>query len=340
MNEPKPLCAVLGGSFDPPHLGHSAIVLDLLENAGAEMVLIVPSWHHPLKTQGSVASYYDRISMMGTALSRPFGNKVRISTVEQRIEDSRTFVVLTALAKLYTGFQLKLVVGTDILQESHKWYRWDDIQEQFGLIVYDRDGYPSPPGTRKATHTNISSTAIREALAHKESVEGLVDPYLLLHLLPSGVTHGLRHPHHHHRPRPPHRCMYNGHKSSPPGAGMSMRPYFYSGRGAITSDLKDAQLEVIYQCIKDNEVENCDPMENFPLGAADAFVEMVAAIPKLSATDFLKCLDGLNTNEWVWNDSLLEHLGGDGYGSDGDMAPEMAMIGMLGSLGGSPTTPT
>lgn len=78
-------------------------------------------------------------------------------------------------------------------------------------------------------------------------------------------------------------------------AGMSARPGFYSGRGATTSDLNDKILEKVYQGI----------LKNYGQEPAKEFVNMVADIPKLSATDFLLTLYRLEAHEWKWDKRFL-----------------------------------
>lgn len=75
---------------------------------------------------------------------------------------------------------------------------------------------------------------------------------------------------------------------------MSARPEYYSGRGAITSDLNYDILQKIYKKI-----------ENLDKNAAKNFVRMVRDIPKMSATDFLINLYNLESNKWKWNKNLL-----------------------------------
>lgn len=86
---------------------------------------------------------------------------------------------------------------------------------------------------------------------------------------------------------------------------MSTRPEYYSGRGATTTDLSSQSLEKIHTAI----VKNVDEK------AGKAFVKMVAAIPVLSATDFLITLHALEQNKWVWKESLLGNQKGIHYES-------------------------
>ena len=89
-------------------------------------------------------------------------------------------------------------------------------------------------------------------------------------------------------------------------AGMSARPEFYSGRGAITLDLNDKILEKVYQGVKREYGEE----------ATEQFVQMVANIPKLSATDFLQTLYNLEGNNWKWDKERLSSGKGIDVGPD------------------------
>ena len=104
--------------------------------------------------------------------------------------------------------------------------------------------------------------------------------------------------------------------------GMSTRPEFYSGRGAIACDLNDAKLGKIYQGIQREHGED----------AAKQFAQMVADIPKLSATDFLVTLYRLEA--YQWDKKLLGDEKGIAIGPDlGDESREQnAMWGVLGVL--------
>jgi hypothetical protein len=77
-------------------------------------------------------------------------------------------------------------------------------------------------------------------------------------------------------------------------AGMSARPEFYSGRGATRSDLNSTILQKIYDGVSREHGKD----------AGDNFAQMVADIPKLSATDFLITLYRLEGNEWKWSEEL------------------------------------
>jgi len=87
---------------------------------------------------------------------------------------------------------------------------------------------------------------------------------------------------------------------------MSARPEFYSGRGATGSDLDNRRLERIHQLIEREHGGE----------AAQNYVQMVADIPVLSATDFLLNLYRLDASGWEWNKGLLGNEKGVDVGPD------------------------
>lgn len=89
-------------------------------------------------------------------------------------------------------------------------------------------------------------------------------------------------------------------------AGMSGRPEFYSGRGAITDDLNGEKLEQMYGLVKRWHGED----------AVQSYVQMVADIPVLSATDFLLSLYRLESNKWKWDEHILGNENGMDVGPD------------------------
>jgi hypothetical protein len=98
-------------------------------------------------------------------------------------------------------------------------------------------------------------------------------------------------------------------------AGMSNRPEFYSGNGARYEYLNDAILEKIYQGI----------FRELGVGAAIAYVHMVADTPILKPTDFLLNLYRLEGHNWKWDKSLLSDQKGVDVGPDSKDSARVAI---------------
>jgi nicotinate-nucleotide adenylyltransferase len=162
--------AIFGGSFNPPHLGHQALCLMLLEACAVDELWLVPTYRHYFGKE--LADYEHRLEMCRRMIA-PLAGRARVSEVERELDaaSSRMLDTLQELQKRHPGDHFRLVVGADILQETDRWYRWDEVTALAPPLVFGRHGYsggdlPAPP--------DISSTSIRDALARGESALPLV----------------------------------------------------------------------------------------------------------------------------------------------------------------------
>ncbi len=107
--------AVFGGSFNPPHVGHVLAVAYVLSTYGVERVVVVPAHKHPFGKP--LASFDDRVRMCELAME-PFP-RAQVSRIEETL-DGLTLHTLEALKKSHDDWNLRLVMGSDILLEADK----------------------------------------------------------------------------------------------------------------------------------------------------------------------------------------------------------------------------
>lgn len=161
---------VYGGSFDPPHLSHQMTCLYLLEGLSADAVWIVPSHTHPF---GKDLSPFDTRLRMCRFLAEPFGNRAEVLTVERDLGGAgRTYDTLVHLKARYPQRKFALAIGADIVADTPKWHRWDDIQKLAHVVVVGRAGY-SHPGTHLELPA-LASRLLRERVRAGDSLTGLV----------------------------------------------------------------------------------------------------------------------------------------------------------------------
>ncbi len=160
--------ALYGGSFNPPHVAHQLVALYVLETQLVDELWFVPTYAHPFGKP--LAPYADRVAMSELAAAA-LGPRAKVSRVEEELAQrpgflaSRTLDLVEHLAA--QGLELRLVVGTDILGETAKWHRWDDVVAKAPLIVVGRGGHALPAGSIETgvTMPQIASTRIRELVA-------------------------------------------------------------------------------------------------------------------------------------------------------------------------------
>jgi len=129
-------CAVFGGAFDPPHLGHVALVRAALEHFGFERVLVVPAGDPPHKAVATPAKI--RAQLAGLAFADIA--QAEISPLELAPGGPRyTVDTLQRLRESYDD--LTLLVGADQFAALLGWREPDTILELASLAVANRPGY-------------------------------------------------------------------------------------------------------------------------------------------------------------------------------------------------------
>ena len=136
---------VLGGTFDPVHLGHLHAARCVRFAFELDEVLLVPSAVPPHKSRPGIASPEHRLAMARLAAEGEPG--LSVSTVElDRGGVSYTIDTLTELSAARPHAQSLFIVGTDAFLELRTWREPDRLVRTFDLVVVDRPGSALPAG--------------------------------------------------------------------------------------------------------------------------------------------------------------------------------------------------
>jgi nicotinate-nucleotide adenylyltransferase len=164
--------AILGGSFNPPHVAHLMAAYWTLATQDVREVWLLPSYRHPFGKE--LAPFLDRVRMCELAARELRG--VAVCTAERELATDphvgKTARTLEHLVAKHPELGFALVVGADILPDTPKWYRWDRVQELARIVVVGREGFPAVAGAPSLPA--VSSTEIRARIARREDVAGLV----------------------------------------------------------------------------------------------------------------------------------------------------------------------
>lgn len=169
--------ALLGGSFNPPHVGHLLLAQYVLATAPIDELWLLPTFRHAFGKE--LAPYDDRLAMC-ELLAAELGPRARASRFEAELAarpdfvSSRTIHLLEALAREQPDVAPRLVIGTDILHETAGWLRWDDVVRLAPPIVVGRGGVRAPGGWAEppVTMPEVSSTRVRALLAAERDLSG------------------------------------------------------------------------------------------------------------------------------------------------------------------------
>lgn len=193
---------ILGGTFNPPHLGHIYIAREAMKGAELEKMLFIPCGNPPHKSASGIVDAAHRFEMTRIAI-RNFSD-FEITDLEMRSEaKSYSAKTLEILKGLYPDSTLCFVVGGDSLRDMDKWYRPEKIFELAEIIALNRGGIKTKTFNdsvefyrnkynAKITEVDISpievsSSKIRELIANDEDVSDILDDEVLKYIKKFGI---------------------------------------------------------------------------------------------------------------------------------------------------------
>ncbi len=176
---------VFGGSFNPPHKGHTALAQRVAEKLGLDRIIVIPSCIPPHKSAGSLASAGDRLNMCRLAFDSQL---FEVSSIElDRGDKSYTVDTLRELKERYPGDEFFFIIGSDMLSSFHTWYRWEEILSLCTVCAASREKNFRPdfsPYTAEqrgrivfvdADPVEISSTQVRIRIKSNYACGELID---------------------------------------------------------------------------------------------------------------------------------------------------------------------
>lgn len=131
--------ALLGGTFDPIHKGHTQPALSLAEELGWHRIHLQPCYAPPHRAAPE-ASDEQRLAM--TRLAAQEDTRLYADDFELRqAQPTRTVHTLTHLQRAHPGACLNFIMGMDSFLNFTSWLNWQEILELAHLIVLPRPGY-------------------------------------------------------------------------------------------------------------------------------------------------------------------------------------------------------
>lgn len=173
------------GSFNPFHLGHLNLGKYLVENKMFDEVWYIVSPCNPLKNQSDLIDENIRLEMIVGAIQTEM--QLKASDIEFAMTiPSYTIDTLNLLSESYSDHTFSLLMGSDNALVFDKWKNYNELLENYKIIVYPRTNYnfnsvSSIYPQMKLIDCpvyDISSTSIRQSIAQKKDVSNLVHPFV------------------------------------------------------------------------------------------------------------------------------------------------------------------
>lgn len=156
---------VLGGTFDPIHVGHLAVASEVCHALDLDRVLIVPALRQPFKDFDGHATPHQRLEMCRLAVATD--DRLEVSDVDiARGGTTYTVDTLTDLADADPDAELFFIAGADAIARLSEWREPEQLRTLAQFVAVGRPGHDS--ATSGATHLvvdapqiGVSSTEVR-----------------------------------------------------------------------------------------------------------------------------------------------------------------------------------
>lgn len=194
---------ILGGTFNPVHIGHLLIAQRALEAAGLDRVILMPCHTPAHKGGGALATPEDRLAMVRLAIA---GNPAFEANDLELERGGVSYAVDTmrAFRLRYPDREPHFIIGMDSLRELHLWYRVNELLTLCPFLVLGRPGVahpltsaeislPPPWPERLLANVlpgrlcEVSSSEIRQRVAEGRSIRYLVPSAVEQFILDRGL---------------------------------------------------------------------------------------------------------------------------------------------------------
>ncbi|MGH1352689.1 MAG: nicotinate-nucleotide adenylyltransferase [Methyloligellaceae bacterium] len=129
---------ILGGSFNPPHIGHGHISLVALKRLKLDRVWWVVSPGNPLKSHDGLAPLPQRMKWCKKLSSHP---RIEVTDLEQVRKTPYTYETMLYLRDRHPDISFVWLMGADSLVNFHKWKCWEELASLVPMAVIDRPGF-------------------------------------------------------------------------------------------------------------------------------------------------------------------------------------------------------
>lgn len=182
---------ILGGTFNPIHIGHLILAEEAREKLSLDKVIFVPSFLPPHKDNSDIAPANMRLAMVKMAIR---GNKCFSFSDTEIKRDGKSYTIDTVkeFKARFPKDDLYFIIGSDLLKYLDDWKDLGEITQIVKFIVATRPGYPLEkiPGYIRTVATravDISAFEIREQVKMRRSFRYLVPESVFNYIVRKGL---------------------------------------------------------------------------------------------------------------------------------------------------------
>lgn len=184
---------ILGGSFDPPHVGHMAMARAAKDTLGLDKVLLMPAPRPPHKEAEDLSSWEDRLKMVELACDGVDG--VEVSRHELNTPGASYTVDMLQKYRELSDDTVYFIMGADSLRDLPGWHNPEKILEFVTIVVFPRDDVAPVLEVQgdasvvvfETPSIDVSSSDIRKNCRQGVSIESMVPGAVLEYILDNSL---------------------------------------------------------------------------------------------------------------------------------------------------------
>lgn len=182
-DEMKKKVGILGGTFDPPHIGHLIIANEVLHRQNLDEIWFIPTNEPPHKANATSSNKH-RKNMVELAIAT--NDHFYLHDIELRRKGkSYTYDTIKQLQEMY-DHQFYFIIGADMIEYLPKWNKIDELMKMIQFIGVKRSTYKTetefPVLLVDIPMIDVSSTAIRERIRHHVSAQYLIQDSVYVYI--------------------------------------------------------------------------------------------------------------------------------------------------------------
>lgn len=196
---------LFGGTFDPVHIGHTEVAIDVYKKTCASMLIFIPAKKSPLKNTPPLASDEHRVKMINIAIANIPNFQVSDHEIKKE-NPSYTFdTIQHFLQQGDPTIELYFLIGSDCIAELGHWHRITELIDICNITPMYREGYDRPDFAQfieswgsdrveklnaniiQTPLLNISSSQIRDMLSKNQDPAAMLDAKVYEYICENGL---------------------------------------------------------------------------------------------------------------------------------------------------------
>jgi nicotinate-nucleotide adenylyltransferase len=192
---------ILGGSFDPPHIGHLILAEEARDQLSLDKVLFAPAGQQPLKQGQKVTAVEDRVRMTKLAIADNASFELSRGDVDRPGPHYTVDLIAIIAAQLPPGAEIHFLMGFDSLRDLPKWREPERLIQIARLVALTRPGVPidwdaletALPGVRERVllldmpELEIASRDLRQRVQAGRSIRYMVTDAVRVYIEEKGL---------------------------------------------------------------------------------------------------------------------------------------------------------